>query len=137
MYTKEIIIGHFEQLTKNLEQYNNVAIMPTNKQDGMIDPFAVTKFSELPLRVAEELMVMTAEASNRLSFESFKKKHPTLSANVYFRVLMCTIYLTLSKFIIKQLISFATTYLCEAGFSAMSALKTKKRNQLDVEDDTR
>ena len=63
---KEIITGHVEQLTKNLEQYYDVAIMPTNKQDWMIDPFAVTNFPELPLRVAEELMDMTAEASNRL-----------------------------------------------------------------------
>ena len=38
---KEIIIGRLEQLTKNLEQYYDVAIMPTNKQDWMIDPFAV------------------------------------------------------------------------------------------------
>ena len=103
----------------------------------MTDPFAVTNFPELPLRVAEELMDMTAEASNRLSFESFKKKHPTSSANIYFWVSMSTVYQALSKFVIKQLISFATTYLCEAGFSAMSVQKTKKRNRLDVEDDMR
>ena len=131
---KEIIIGHLEQLTKNLEQYYDVAIMPTNKQDWMLDPFAVTNFPELPLRVTEELMDMTAEASNRLSFESFKKKHPTLSANIYFWVSMCTVYLAFSKFVIKQLIPFATTCLCEADFSAISVLKTKKRNRLDVED---
>ena len=101
------ITGHLEQLTKNLEQYYDVTIMPTNKQDWMIDPFGVTNFPELPLRVAEGLIDMTAEASNRLSFESFKKKHPTLSANIYFRVSMCTVYPALSKFVIKQLIPFA------------------------------
>ena len=36
--------------------------MPTNKQDWMIDPFTFTNCRELPLRVAEELMDMTAEA---------------------------------------------------------------------------
>ena len=81
---KEIVSGHLEQLTKNLEQYYDVAIMPTNKQDWMIDSFAVTNFPELLLSVAEELMDMTAEAPNRLSFESFRKKHPTLSSNIYF-----------------------------------------------------
>ena len=126
---KEIITGHLEQLTKNLEQYYDIAIMPTDKQDWMIDPFAVTNFPELPLRVAEELMDMTAEASNRLSFESWKKKHPTLSASIYVWVSMCTVYPALSKFVIKQVIPFATTYLCEAGFSAMSVTKTKKRNR--------
>ena len=82
-------------------------------------------------------MDLTAEASNRLSFESFKKKHPTLSANIYFWISTCTVYPALSKFVIKQLIPFATTYLCEAGFSAMSVLKTKKRNRFDVEHDMR
>ena len=89
---KEIITGHLEQRTKNLEHYYDVAIMPTNKQDWMIDPFAVANFPELPLCVAEELMDLTSEASNRLSFESFKKKHPTLPANIYFWVSMRTVY---------------------------------------------
>ena len=48
---------------------------------------------------------------------------------------MCTVYSALSQFVIKQLIPFAKTYLCEAGFSAMSVLKTNKKNRLDVEDD--
>ena len=45
--------------------------MPTNKQECMIDPFAVITFPKLPLRVVDEFMGMTAEASNRLSLESF------------------------------------------------------------------
>ena len=48
---------------------------------------------------------------------------------------MCTVYPALSKFVIKQLIPFATTYLCKASFRAISVLKTKKRNRLDVKDD--
>ena len=44
---------------------------------------------------------------------------------------------TVSKFVIKQLTPFTTTWLCEAGFSAMCVLKTKHRNRLDVEADLR
>ena len=50
---------------------------------------------------------------------------------------MYTVYPALSKFVIKQVVPFATTYLCEAGFSAMSVPKTKKRNRLVVKDDMR
>ena len=73
-----IITEHLEQLIKKLKHYYNDALTPTNKQDWMIDPFASSNFPDLPLQVEEELIEMTAEASNRISFESFKKKHANL-----------------------------------------------------------
>ena len=132
---QEIITEHLEQLTKKLEQYYDAAITPANKQDCMIDSFTVANFPELPLHVAKELMEMTAEALNHFSFVSFKKKHLTLSTNIYFWISMCQVYPIMSKFVIEQQISFATTYHCEAGFSTMIILKTKHRNQQNVQDD--
>ena len=38
---------------------------------------------------------------------------------------------------LKALLPFATTYLCEAGFSALAVTKTKYRNRLQPEDDLR
>ena len=33
---------------------------------------------------------------------------------------------------LKSLLPFPASYLCEAGFSAMAATKTKQRNKLDI-----
>ena len=43
-------------------------------------------------------------------------------------------YPRLMKRAMVALILFATTYLCEAGFSALLAIKTKQRNRLDAKD---
>uniref|UniRef100_A0A672M114 HAT C-terminal dimerisation domain-containing protein n=1 Tax=Sinocyclocheilus grahami TaxID=75366 RepID=A0A672M114_SINGR len=43
----------------------------------------------------------------------------------------------LSKQALKVLMPFATTYICEAGFSALTLLKTKHRQRLDAENDLR
>ena len=40
-------------------------------------------------------------------------------------------YKNLGSFILKLLLPFATTYLCEASFSAMLFIKSKTRNRID------
>src|SRR4029434_6006897 len=43
----------------------------------------------------------------------------------------------LCEIALKMLLLFASTYLCEAGFSRLTALKTKYRNRAQIEDDLR
>ncbi|KAF2350453.1 hypothetical protein FHG87_018791 [Trinorchestia longiramus] len=38
---------------------------------------------------------------------------------------------------LRVILPFSSTYLCEAGFSALVVLKTKQHNRLDVENDLR
>ncbi|MBN3324148.1 ZBED5 protein, partial [Atractosteus spatula] len=44
-------------------------------------------------------------------------------------------YPALSLKAVRFLMPFAITYLCEKGFSALSAIKTKYRNKMDAEPD--
>ncbi|MBN3318392.1 ZBED5 protein, partial [Atractosteus spatula] len=46
-------------------------------------------------------------------------------------------YPALSLKAVQFLMPFATTYLCEKGFSALTAIKTKYRNKMDAEPDLR
>ena len=48
---------------------------------------------------------------------------------------MNPMYPTVSKFVKRKLIPFATTWLCETAFSGLCVSKTKHRNRLDVEAD--
>ena len=46
-------------------------------------------------------------------------------------------YPTLTRIVLRKLLPFATTYLCESSFSTLLQLKTNTRNRLKVEDDLR
>ncbi|XP_045115955.1 protein ZBED8-like [Portunus trituberculatus] len=46
-------------------------------------------------------------------------------------------YPKISDLAVRVLLPFASTYLCESGFSSLLAIKTKSRNKLSVEDDLR
>ena len=69
-----------------MEHYYGNVLAPTIKQDQIIDLFAVTNFLELPFRVMKEFTEMMAEPASQISFNSFKEKHPKISANINFWV---------------------------------------------------
>jgi hypothetical protein len=50
---------------------------------------------------------------------------------------MSAVFPTVSEQALQIIVPFASTYLCEAGFSSLLVIKTKARNKLEVESDLR
>ena len=46
-------------------------------------------------------------------------------------------YPNVALLLLRVLVPFASTYLCESGFSTLLQIKTKERNRLDVQNDMR
>ena len=124
-------------LAQKFEDYYVEALTPSDVNDWILHPFAGTDLPHLPLHVTEEFIDMTIEATNRTSFASLKEQYPKDSANIHLWASMNSLYPTVSKFVKRKLIPFATTWLCETAFSAVFVLKTKHRIRLDVEADLR
>ena len=56
-----------------MERYYNDIQAPTNRENWIIDSFAVINLPELPLCVAKKFTEVTAEPANRISFNCVKK----------------------------------------------------------------
>uniref|UniRef100_A0A8C1RK47 HAT C-terminal dimerisation domain-containing protein n=1 Tax=Cyprinus carpio TaxID=7962 RepID=A0A8C1RK47_CYPCA len=90
------------------------------------DPFVCTA-NELSIDMQEQLTELKSDSRLKELFSSCP-----LSS---FWVALRQEYPQLCDVALKILLPFASTYLCEAGFSKMTALKTKYRNRAQIEDD--
>ena len=106
-------------LAQKFEDYYGEALTPSDENDWILDPFAGTDLPHLPLHVTEEFMDMTTVATNRISFACLKEQYLKDFANIHFWASVNPVYPTVSKFVIRKLIPFATTWLCETAFSAL------------------
>ena len=77
----------------------------------------------------DELIELKAMESIRMSFNS--------KSIGDFWISLGQAYPLLVKQAMAGIIPFATTYLCESGFSSLVAIKTRSRNRLNVKDDMR
>ncbi|XP_058617525.1 zinc finger BED domain-containing protein 5-like [Onychostoma macrolepis] len=92
------------------------------------DPFVCTA-NELSIDMQEQLIELKSDSRLKELFSSCP-----LSS---FWAASMQEYPELCDVALKILLPFASTYLCEAGFSKMTALKTKYRNRAQIEDDLR
>ena len=96
----------------------------------VIGPFSASlNVASIPDEVQDEFLDMRNDSSAR---------------NLFYEKLLtqfwCAMYQTypnVTMLAFRVLLPFASTYLCESGFSTLLHIKTKARNRLYVEDDMR
>lgn len=84
-----------------------------------------------------EFTSLEEESLIELSCDNSLKTKFATSELVEFWVTIKNEYPTLSSKALRILIPFATSYLCEAGFSALAVIKSKYRSKINVEQEMR
>ena len=102
--------------------------LPVSKYDWIRNPFQV-ELSDLPDDITEELVELKHDRTMKIRFS------PDALTDFWIRVGDC--YPKCSKEALAVLVQFGTSYLCESGFSAMVAIKTRYRGRLDITADMR
>lgn len=120
---KADIIEHLEQLQKSLTSY-----FPPTTQDleWLRNPFQENIDREqYGAKEGDQLIDIASDSTLK---DKFKK----MNINHFWSGIQNE-YPEISNRAVKILLPFATTYLCESGFSSYCATKTKYRSRLDAE----
>lgn len=126
---RDNILAHVTSLRQQLREYFPVA---SKEKNWIRNPFNV-ETTDMPtdLTMAEQESLIELSCDETL-ISNFKKL-PLLD----FWIQQHGEYPALSDKAVRILLPFATTYLCEKGFSSLAAIKTKYRSRLDAEPDLR
>ncbi|XP_068227879.1 zinc finger BED domain-containing protein 5-like [Palaemon carinicauda] len=129
-FLKDEITEHLQSLEKEVERYFPEL---SQEQEALVrNPFCTElDISSIPDEIQDEYLNLRNDSSAR---DLFKVKSVT-----QFWCGMYQSYSKISMIALRVLVPFASTYLCEAGFSTLVNMKTKNRNrlELDVGDDMR
>ena len=117
---KTRIIEHLEIVSAEFRSYFNDDTLHVSWHR---DPF--NSKIDLNAEELEELAEFKVSTTMKLAFNN-KTDNPSFWLSLH------DSYLLLSKKASVILVQFATTYLCEAGFSHLESIKTKFRNRLNV-----
>ena len=127
--TAPLILNHLDTLLKNLDKY--FPSISIDQYDWIKSPFVEFEPPEGQFTLTEE-----EELASITSDRILKLKHSELSLNVFW-LLVEKEYPAIAQKALRLLL-FSTSYLCEFGFSALTAIKHKKRAQLlSVENELR
>jgi hypothetical protein len=126
---KSQILQHLSLLSDQFEKY--FGEFSSNEYDWIRNPF------EQGQQNAETLTFVEREELAELTGSKALEQQFRILPLPAFWLSLDHEYPNLSTHAAKVLIGFPTTYLCEVTFSAVTMLKTKNRNRLNVENDLR
>ncbi|KAK3862332.1 hypothetical protein Pcinc_031801 [Petrolisthes cinctipes] len=120
---------HLQELIKSFQGYFHHGEVSV-EQRWIRDPFLFNLDSMDDSDIMkDDLVELQANDRIRMEFESMQLD--------MFWCEQLKLFPQLAERALEVLVPFATTYLCEAGFSALLHIKTKARNRLDASDDMR
>ena len=117
--------AHISALQKHIQKY--FLMQDPKEYDWIRDPFSATPPADFSTSEEEQFIDITSDSTMRLHSK-------TLAA---FWIGVEKDYPLLGKRALAILLPFATSYLCEIGFSAVASIKTKYRSKLDIENELR
>lgn len=122
-----IIVSHLSHLQGYFREY--YPELENSHLNWIRNPFAHGVGAHLDMKSQEELIEISNDGGMKIKFSAL----PLPEFWIYSR----TEYHALAEKALKYILPFATTYLCEKGFSTLTILKTKHRARLQVDNDMR
>lgn len=126
---REEIMNHLEILSKSFDGYFKIGELEIS-EEWIINPYSfnLNHMSD-DESLKDELIELCMDRFLKMQFESKTlEEYWCCSMNMFPK---------LSEKALSTLIPFATTYLCESGFSTLLSIKTKSRNRLNAQADMR
>ena len=121
---KPVIVEHLTSLISAFKSYFPEIHERSVQLDWIRNPFLFSDHEKLPICFQETLIEVCADRGLKLLFESSNVTH--------FWSSVMKEHPDLGKMALEKLLPFGSTYLCEASFSALSVIKSKQRNKLNV-----
>ena len=127
-----LITDHIEILKTHLKNYFDIDFEMFKIKQWVQFPFdqsTVDCIDDDQFSLKEEYISLRADSSLKVEFNQVPLAE--------FWIARLDEYSLLAKEAVKLLVSFPTSWECEAAFSKLSIIKTKNRNRLNVEPDHR
>lgn len=122
---KLVIVGHLANLINGFRSYFPDMEEKSAQLDWVRNPFLLSASKQASCHSSGKLIEVASDRGLQMKFGTY-----TLTQ---FWVCVKQEQPELGQKALEQLLPFASTYLCEASFFAMTLIKTKQRNRLCLE----